>query len=188
MMTCVDRRVSNHAADASPPRSWRSFETHRCAMLLRMRLSDFRFDFQTTRHASSPLFFAARGAPYPISSPGKSAEGTERRVAHHHRPPCDRLRLSASADGGGRASCDRRARHSALHRGDFSPRGRASGRRRNPHGSLIRAAFATLRRRRVQPLKAAPRSGGGRRPGASREQAYEACARAPHLPRSQDVS
>jgi len=47
-------------------------------------------------------------------------------------------------------------------------RDRASGR-----GHRIQAAFAALRPRRVQPLKAAPRSWSGRRPGASRRRGCE---------------
>ncbi len=46
--------------------------------------------------------------------------------------------------------------------------------------SLIQAAFAALPLRRVQPLKAVPRSRDGRLPGASRTCACEAQARAPH--------
>ena len=66
--------------------------------------------------------------------------------------------------------------------GDFCPRGRASGRRRGPRGPPIRQAFARLRRRRVQPFKAVPRSGDGRRPGASRVRGYEPRPRAPPSP------
>ena len=47
---------------------------------------------------------------------------------------------------------------------------------------LIQAAFAALRPRRVQPFKAAPRSGSGRRPEASRARGYEPRPRAPPLP------
>ena len=46
----------------------------------------------------------------------------------------------------------------------------------------IRRAFARLRRRRVQPRRAVPRSGDGRRPGASRVRGYEPRPRAPPLP------
>ena len=44
----------------------------------------------------------------------------------------------------------------------FCPRRRASGRRQGPRGPTIRAASAPLRRRRVQPFKAAGHSAGGR--------------------------
>ena len=47
--------------------------------------------------------------------------------------------------------------------------------------ALIRAAFAALRPRRVQPLKAAGPSAGGRLPEASRERGCEPRPRAPHL-------
>ena len=82
----------------------------------------------------------------------------------------------------------KRARHSALHRGVFCPRGRASGRGRGPRGPPIRAAFAALRPRRVQPSKADPRSGAGRRPRASRVRGCEPRPRAPHLPHFKNAS
>ena len=44
----------------------------------------------------------------------------------------------------------------------------------------IQAAFAALHPRHVQPLKAAPRSWSGRRPGASRRRGCEPRPRAPH--------
>ena len=47
-------------------------------------------------------------------------------------------------------------------------------------GSPIRAASAALRRRRVQPLKAAGRNAGGRLARASRGWGYESRPRAPH--------
>ncbi len=47
-------------------------------------------------------------------------------------------------------------------------------------GSPIRAASAALRRRRVQPLKAAGRNAGGRLARASRVRGYESRPRAPH--------
>jgi len=46
----------------------------------------------------------------------------------------------------------------------------------------IRAAFAALHPRRVQPLKAVPLSGDGRRPRASRARGYEPRPRAPRQP------
>ena len=55
-----------------------------------------------------------------------------------------------------------------------------SGRGRGPAGPPIRQAFARLRPRRVQPVKAAPRSRGGRRPEASRGRGYEPRPQAPH--------
>jgi hypothetical protein len=45
---------------------------------------------------------------------------------------------------------------------------------------LIRAASAVLQPHRVQPLKAAPLSGGGRVPATSRVRGYEPRPRAPH--------
>ena len=46
--------------------------------------------------------------------------------------------------------------------------------------TLIQAAFAAFPPHRVQPLKAVPRSGDGRLPEASRTNACEAFAQAPH--------
>ena len=57
-----------------------------------------------------------------------------------------------------------------------------SGRGRSPAGLPIRAAFAALRPRRVQPFKAVPRSGDGRRPEASRGRGYEPRPQAPQPP------
>jgi len=65
----------------------------------------------------------------------------ERHVAH----PTIRAWRSAGTLGEG---CAPRGAPSRL----FCPRGRASGRRRGPSGPPFRAAFATLRPRRVQPL------------------------------------
>ncbi len=64
--------------------------------------------------------------------------------------------------------------------GDFSPRGRASGRRQGHNGAPVWQAFARLRPHRVQPLKAEPRSGPGRLPEASRVRGYEPRPQAPH--------
>lgn len=87
------------------------------------------------------------------------------------------LRLAAGAPLRARAR-----RLPALHLRLFCPRGSASGRGRDPQGPPIRAAFAALRPRRVQPLKAAPHSGGGLRPGASRSCGYKPQQRAPPPP------
>ena len=65
--------------------------------------------------------------------------------------------------------------------GDFCPRGHSSGRGRSPSGPPIRQVFARLRPRHVQPFKAVPRSGDGRRAGASRVRGYEPRPRAPPL-------
>jgi len=62
----------------------------------------------------------------------------------------------------------------------------ASGRKRSPPGPPIRAASAALRLRRVQPLKAGPRSGAGRLARASRARGLRSHARGrrpePHEP------
>jgi hypothetical protein len=65
----------------------------------------------------------------------------------------------------------------------FSPRRPCflAGAPEKPFGSSIRAAPATLRVPRIQPLKAALRSGGGRLAGASRARGYEPRPQAPHL-------
>ena len=54
---------------------------------------------------------------------------------------------------GGARLVDKRARLSALHRGDFGPRDRASGDGREAFASPIRQAFARLHPARVQPFK-----------------------------------
>jgi hypothetical protein len=79
-----------------------------------------------------------------------------------------------------RPSCEERGRLSALHRGFSVPGAVLPGADGARLGPPIRQAFARLRPRRVQPLRAVPRSRDGRRPGASRRQACEACLRAPH--------
>ncbi len=58
-------------------------------------------------------------------------------------------------------------------RGDFCPRGRASGCGRGPPGPPIRPAFTSLHPHRVQPSKAVPRSRDGRLPRASRCRGYK---------------
>ena len=101
------------------------------------------------RHAAAPEFLAAPGRP--SSSPpsrvqaflpsnksrGRSAE---RRILQHPRLPA-------------RAPVATGARRSALHRGFSVPGAVASGRGREGSPSLIRAAFAALRPRRVQPTE-----------------------------------
>jgi hypothetical protein len=62
----------------------------------------------------------------------------------------------------------RTRRLSALHRGDFGPRDHAR-RPDKSSRSVDPAGFRPRSSDRVLPLKAAPRNGGGRRPGASRD-------------------
>ena len=83
--------------------------------------------------------------------------------------------------GARRASWVRRTRPAALHLRLFCPSGpcfRARTEALRP--TVIRAAFAALHPRLVQPLKAAGLSAGGRLPGASRHRGYEPQRRAPH--------
>jgi hypothetical protein len=78
-----------------------------------------------------------------------------------------------------------------LHCGVFCPRRPLlpRGRTGKPFGSfLVRAAPATLRVPRIQPLKAARHSAGGRLAGASRARGYEPRPQAPHLPHVQRAS
>jgi hypothetical protein len=78
------------------------------------------------------------------------------------------------------ASDETRAPRGAPSRRFQSPGPCFRARRGQCSPALIRAAFAALHRRRVQPFKAAPHSGGGRPPEASRERGYERRAQAPH--------
>ena len=107
----------------------------------------------------------------PLFAPRTKCEGVERRKAQ----PLNSLPFGRRAFGARRLP--------ALHRGFSVPGAVTSGRGREAAPSPIRAAFAALRPRRVQPLKAAPRSWGGRRPGASRGRGYEPRPQAPHPPR-----
>ena len=114
-------------------------------------------------------FLAPRCGALPVASRESEGNGAPS-GAPSVFPPC-----------GGRALCEARSPLGAPSR-LFCPRGRASGRGRGPCGPPIRAAFAALRPRRVQPSKADPRSGAGRRPRASRVRGCEPHPRAPHLP------
>src|SRR5260221_3020858 len=93
-----------------------------------------------------------------LLSPPAKCEGMERRAA---QPAVQRLAaltcLATGTFATRRSTC-----------GFSVHRDRASGR-----GHRIQAAFAALHPRRVQPLKAAPRSWSGRRPGASRKRGCE---------------
>ena len=71
-------------------------------------------------------------------------------------------------------------RLSARHRGFSVPGAVLPGCDGTRAGSPIRAASAALRRRRVQPLKAAGHNAGGRLARASRGWGYESRPRAPH--------
>jgi hypothetical protein len=109
-------------------------------------------------NAPPPLFLAARGAPEFLAPchgvfllPLTASEGVERRVAP-----------MKSALGGAGALGEGRAPRGAPLAAILSPRHCASELRRGPHGPPIRAASAALRRRRVQPLKAAGRNASGR--------------------------
>ena len=117
--------------------------------------------FQTAlANAPPPVFFTgAPGRPVFASLPSP-AEAREWSAVRRNQQV---QRLAALT-----CLCDRHVRHTALHRRLFCPRDRASGR-----GHLIQAAFAALHPRLVQPLKAAPRSWSGRRPGASRRRGCE---------------
>jgi hypothetical protein len=103
------------------------------------------------------------------SRPPTNAEGMERRMAHQSSVLPHILRCAGAC----------RRSIAAIFVPGAVTSGRGPGRlSANP----IRAAFAALRLRRVQPLKAAPPSGSGRRPRASRVRGYEPRARAPHQP------
>ena len=115
--------------------------------------------FSNSQGSAAPVLCGA-GTPSSSLFPSAKARGWRARAARH----AVRCRTLSSKVW----------RLSARHRGFFCPRGRSfrartrGGFRLNP----IRRAFARLRPRRVQPLKADPRSGAGRLPGASRERGY----------------
>ena len=115
----------------------------------------------------SGTLLRSRGAQAPEFCCGgprlKKARGTARQGAHP-------VRLFTQACGPRGAS--RRA-VSAI----SVPGAVTSGRKRSPRGPPIGAASAALRLRRVQPLKAGPRSGAGRLAGASRARGLRSRAR-----------
>ena len=92
-------------------------------------------------------------------------------------------RRSLRSFDGPRSFATRARRLPALHMWLFCPRGRSfragAGASWPP---FSRPAFASLGTRLVQPSKADPRSGTGRRPEASRVRGYELRPQAPHLP------
>ena len=149
----------------------------------------------TRASATAPIFC---GAGAPSSSPpsrGQAADPRNMRESYFRisgKPDMrgvERRKAQPQSPALRRGAPLREARRlPALHCGDFSPRGCASGRGRGPPGPPIRQAFARLRPRRVQPSKAAPRSGDGQRPEASRVRGYEPRPQAPPLPHVQRAS
>jgi hypothetical protein len=106
----------------------------------------------------------------PLFAPAQSARGWSAGRRNHSFSAFRQARLGAR-------------RLPALHRGFSVPGAVTSGRGREGSPSPIRQAFARLRPRRVQPLKAVPHSRDGRRPRASRGRGYEPRPQAPHPPR-----
>ena len=123
-------------------------------------LTILRFNCQTAlANAPPPVFFA--GAPgRPVFLPFRPLQ------RQGNGAPCGAT-SSPTPRGVDVPLRQARSPHGAPSR-LFCPRDRASGR-----GHLIQAAFAALHPRLVQPLKAAPRSWSGRRPGASRRHGCE---------------
>ena len=122
------------------------------------------------RHSQSQL---------PIPNEGSGAPGNAR--------ACEALWAAGAATRHVCETCplrlrSRRERLSALRwRRFLVPRGRASGGRQDvPSGPSVRSGCAAPSRPRVQPLKADPRSGAGRRPRASRVRGDEPRPQAPH--------
>ena len=114
--------------------------------------------------------FAARilgGAGYAVTSPGlrrafESPLGKARGRSAERRILIQSTPCGAGALGEGRAPLG------APSRRFLSPGPYFRARTEGIPPTLIRAAFAALHPRRVQPSKAVPRSGDGRLPGASR--------------------
>ena len=132
------------------------------------------------RQALSPVFFAAPGTPsFQPTPPLEGAERRKTRGAWRTHPG----RLAKPPDTPGEARRlrgDGGAPLGAPLRRFLSPGPRFRGRKDRYSPAPIRAAFAALHPRRVQPSKAAPHSGGGRRPEASRCRGYEPQQQAPH--------
>src|SRR5664280_3929590 len=101
-----------------------------------------RIGFQTAK-CHRPYSLRRRVRRLPLPSPSTNAEGMERRKAHPFNS-----RLAACA------SLAKDARPAALHRGFSVPGAVTSERGWEGSPSPIRAAFAALRPRRVQPSKA----------------------------------
>ena len=122
---------------------------------------------RTSGHATSPVLFGRpRAGPRPFAS-----RCIERRPSNARGWSAERRLVFESPPCGGGVPCDRHARHPALHLRRFvslDPLFLLSV--SSPCGSTrIREAFASVHLSHVQPLKAAPRSGGGRAPRASRK-------------------
>jgi len=124
-----------------------------------------RFNFQTARLRCASARQAKRHRPYslrprvgrlPARCAGPSSYPSKNRGGG--------APSGAPVFGLAALHCRERGRLSALHSGFSVPGAVTSGRGRGPAGPPIRQAFARLRPRRVQPVKAAPRSRGGRRP------------------------
>ncbi len=135
-----------------------SFETPRYARLLRMRAevvySIVKQPEPTLRHPyslSRPRGGLSSFAPRPMRGNGAPCGATSGPTPRGVDVPLQGTFATR------RSTCGFSVR-----------RDRASGR-----GHRIQAAFAALHPRRVQPLKAAPRSWSGRRPGASRRRGCE---------------
>jgi hypothetical protein len=101
----------------------------------------YRFNFQTAKRQRPVLLSgdgcACRRIPRGPGGvvPRKMVEGAERRQAHQQCHACEARR----------ASCDQRARLSALHRGDFGRRDSSITTPDRPCGRLIPRAFAGVR-------------------------------------------
>ena len=130
---------------------------------------------RTHANASPPVFFAAPGTPYSLAEPALLFAPRTSRGDGASRDASIQSALDEA-----RARLTRRARPAALHRGDFSPRGRASGR----GGPVFPGPYpGSFRRPSSAPrpaIQGRPHSKGGRRPEASREQGYEPRPQAPH--------
>ena len=136
---------------------------------------------QSPAQAPSPVLFARPRAGR-SSNPSRDHEGSG---APANAEVCETSRAAGAAARHAGEACPLRlrSRRGASRRstgGDLCPRGRSfragAGASWPP---ISRPAFASLCTRRVQPLKADPRSGTGRLPGASRGRGYEPRTQAP---------
>ncbi len=165
-----------------------SFETPRCARLLRMRLNDASASCSTDSLAPSSTDSIIKQPAESQRSAAPVLCGAGCAVLFFQPAFVPRgwsaaWRTSQSALGARCASrVETHAPCGAPSAAFLSPGPCFRARTEGLAANRIQAAFAALHPHRVQPLKAVPLSGDGRRAGASRARGYEPRPRAPRQP------